>query len=55
MSDKAKPSTAPPPVAEKDKQAMADRAARLRDAIAMEHGVLSDSAAAIRQDRDRRG
>lgn len=33
---------------------MADRAARLRDAIAQEHGLLPDSAAAIREDRDAR-
>lgn len=34
---------------------IADRAARLRDAIAREHGLLPDSAAAIREDRDARG
>lgn len=34
---------------------MAERAARLRQAIAQEHGLLPDSAAAIREDRDTRG
>lgn len=34
---------------------MADRAARLRADIAKEHGLLPDSAAAIREDRDSRG
>jgi plasmid stability protein len=34
---------------------MADRTARLRNAIAQEHGLLPDSAAAIREDRDARG
>jgi plasmid stability protein len=34
---------------------MAARAARLRDAIAREHGLLPDSAEAIREDRDARG
>jgi plasmid stability protein len=34
---------------------MAERAARLRDAIAQEHGLLPDSAASIRDDRDARG
>ena len=34
---------------------MAERAARLRQAIAQEHGLLPDSAAAIREDRDMRG
>ena len=34
---------------------MATRAARLREAIAQEHGLLPDSAAAIREDRDARG
>jgi len=33
---------------------MADRAARFRDAIAREHGLLPDSAASIREDRDAR-
>lgn len=37
------------------RQEMADRAARLREAIAKEHGLLPDSAAAIREDRDARG
>jgi plasmid stability protein len=37
------------------RQEMADRAARLRLAIAQEHGLLPDSAEAIRQDRDARG
>jgi plasmid stability protein len=37
------------------RQEMAARAARLRDAIAQEHGLLPDSAAAIREDRDARG
>jgi plasmid stability protein len=37
------------------RRAMADRAARLRDAIAHESGLLPDSAAAIRADRDARG
>ncbi len=37
------------------RQEMADRAARLREAIAQEHGLLPDSAAAIREDRDARG
>ena len=34
---------------------MADRAARFRDTIAREHGLLPDSAASIREDRDVRG
>jgi plasmid stability protein len=34
---------------------MADRAARLRHAIAQEHGLLPDSADSIREDRDVRG
>ncbi len=34
---------------------MADRAARLRVAIGQEHGLLPDSAEAIREDRDARG
>ncbi len=34
---------------------MAERAARLRNAIAQEHGLLPDSAASIREDRDARG
>jgi hypothetical protein len=33
---------------------MADRAARLRDAIVQEHGGFPDSAASIREDRDAR-
>ncbi len=33
---------------------MAQRAARLRDAIAHEDGLLPDSTASIREDRDRR-
>jgi plasmid stability protein len=37
------------------RQEMADRAARLRGAIAQEHGLLPDSAASIREDRDARG
>lgn len=37
------------------RQEMADRAARLRESIAQEHGLLPDSAAAIREDRDARG
>ncbi len=37
------------------RQEMADRAARLRERIAQEHGLLPDSAAAIREDRDARG
>lgn len=37
------------------RQEMADRAARLRDIIAQAHGLLPDSAAAIREDRDARG
>ena len=37
------------------RQEMAERAARLREAIAREHGLLPDSAAAIREDRDARG
>ncbi len=36
------------------RQAMAARAARLRKAIATEHGLLSDSETAIREDRDAR-
>jgi plasmid stability protein len=34
---------------------MAARAARLREAIAREHGLLPDSAVSIREDRDARG
>lgn len=34
---------------------MAARAARLREAIAKEHGLLPDSTPAIREDRDARG
>jgi plasmid stability protein len=34
---------------------MAERAAKLRHAIAQEHGLLPDSAEAIREDRDARG
>lgn len=34
---------------------IAERAARLREAIGREHGLLPDSAAAIREERDRRG
>jgi plasmid stability protein len=34
---------------------MAERAARLREAIAQEHGLLPDSALSIREDRDARG
>jgi plasmid stability protein len=34
---------------------MAARAARLRQAIAQEHGLLPDSAASIREDREARG
>jgi len=34
---------------------MAARAARLRQAIAEEHGLLPDSAASIREERDARG
>ena len=34
---------------------MAERAARLRNAIAHEHGLLPDSTASIREDRDVRG
>ena len=34
---------------------MAERAARLRNAIAHEHGLLPDSTASIREDRDARG
>ena len=37
------------------RQEMAERAARLREAIAQEHGLLPDSAALIREDRDGRG
>jgi plasmid stability protein len=37
------------------RQEMAARAAQLRDAIAQEHGLLPDSAEAIREDRDARG
>jgi plasmid stability protein len=37
------------------RQEMAERAARLREAIAQEHGLLPDSAALIREDRDARG
>ena len=37
------------------RQQMADRAARLRQAIAREHGLLPDSTASIREDRDARG
>ena len=42
-------------VALRPRQEMADRAARLRNAIAREHGLLPDSAASIREDRDARG
>ena len=34
---------------------MAERAAQFRNAIAQEHGLLPDSAEAIREDRDARG
>jgi hypothetical protein len=34
---------------------MNERAARFREAIAREHGLLPDSADAIREDRDTRG
>jgi plasmid stability protein len=34
---------------------MAQRAARLREAIAKDHGLLPDSTAGIRKDRDARG
>jgi plasmid stability protein len=37
------------------RQEMAARAARLRETIAREHGLLPDSAASIREDRDARG
>jgi plasmid stability protein len=37
------------------RQAMADRASLLRDAIAQENGLLPDSATAIRKDRETRG
>ncbi len=37
------------------RQEMAERASRLRATIAQEHGLLPDSAAAIREDRDARG
>lgn len=37
------------------RQEMAQRAARLRATIAQEHGLLPDSTAFIRQDRDSRG
>jgi antitoxin FitA len=37
------------------RQEMAERAARLRGSIAKEHGLLPDSAASIRQERDGRG
>lgn len=37
------------------KRAMAERAAKLRDAVAQEHGLLPDSAASIREERDARG
>ena len=42
-------------VALRSRREMAERAARLRSAIAQEHGLLPDSAAAIRADRDARG
>lgn len=37
------------------RQQMAERARSLREAIAQECGVLPDSAASIREDRDARG
>lgn len=37
------------------RQEMVDRAARLRNLIAQEHGLLPDSAASIREERDARG
>jgi hypothetical protein len=37
------------------RQEMAERAARLRETIAQEQGLLPESAAAIREDRDARG
>lgn len=37
------------------RQSMVERAAQLRQAIASEHGLLPDSAAAIREERDARG
>jgi plasmid stability protein len=42
-------------IALRPRRAMAERAARLRKAIGEEHGLLPDSAAAIREDRDARG
>jgi plasmid stability protein len=42
-------------VALRPRQEMAERAARLREAIAREHGLLPDSATSIREDRDARG
>ncbi|HEY7326454.1 MAG TPA: hypothetical protein VH592_02365 [Gemmataceae bacterium] len=42
-------------IALRPRREMAERAARLRNAIAQEHGLLPDSAAAIREDRDARG
>jgi hypothetical protein len=44
-----------PELALRPRKEMAERAARLREAIAKEHGLLPDSAAAIREDRDLRG
>jgi len=37
------------------RQEMAEKARRLREAIAQEYGLLPDSAASIREDRDARG
>jgi plasmid stability protein len=42
-------------IALRPRREMAERAARLRQAIAQEHGMLPDSAEAIREDRDARG
>ena len=42
-------------IALRPRREMAERAARLRNAIAQEHGLLLDSAAAIREERDARG
>jgi plasmid stability protein len=41
-------------IALRPRREMAERAARLRQAIAQEHGLLPDSAEAIREDRDAR-
>ena len=42
-------------IALRPRKEMADRAARLRNQIAEQHGVLPDSAVSLREERDARG